>query len=472
LPKLAGQLSAGPWWQLLDRLLESVEQNDQPGIAAEDPLADQLFTSELPLTIAYLFPEIERCQRLAKPACQNISNGLNELLDGAGFPKSQDLEILRPLMASWLRSGYIDREMGANRITGNPAMQFDWLVRQAIRMTRHDGSQMLSDGTTTQGTKRLFEAALQFTEDSEDRAIANRALPGGKKPHDKQEMGELPKSDARSEWAEVAVLRSSWSRSSNRLLATYGQRELNSELCSGSSVIWSGNCDPQLQVDGQTLSPTTDWEEVCWHSDDDASYLELECQLTAGWKIQRQWLLARKDRFIYVGDAMLSKNSTGERIEYRCTWPLAEGVRFAGEVETREGFLGDDKPRARVIPAALPEWRSERLDASLGTVQGGVQLFQTGRGRALYAPLFVDLNPRRFDKPLTWRRLTVAEKLETQPNDVAVGYRVQIGKSQWLIYRSLTPPVSRTVLGQNLSTEFLLGRFKKSGETEELLEIA
>ena len=85
--------------------------------------------------------------------------------------------------------------------------------------------------------------------------------------------------------------------------------------------------------------------------------------------------------------------------------------------------------------------------------------------------MFIDLKTRRFDKELTWRNLTVGERLEIQPGDVAVGYRVQVGRRQWVIYRSLAPPANRTVLGQNLSTEFFIGRFLPNGETEELIQV-
>ena len=74
-------------------------------------------------------------------------------------------------------------------------------------------------------------------------------------------------------------------------------------------------------------------------------------------------------------------------------------------------------------------------------------------------------------RPRTWRQLTVAADLERQPADVAVGYRVQLGRDQWLIYRSLAEPANRTLLGHNLSTEMLLARFDETGEVEPLIEV-
>jgi hypothetical protein len=67
--------------------------------------------------------------------------------------------------------------------------------------------------------------------------------------------------------------------------------------------------------------------------------------------------------------------------------------------------------------------------------------------------------------------LTVAEQRTNLPSDVAVGYRVQCGNRQWLIYRSLSRPAMRTVLGQNLASELLVTRFYRTGETASLVEI-
>ncbi len=89
----------------------------------------------------------------------------------------------------------------------------------------------------------------------------------------------------------------------------------------------------------------------------------------------------------------------------------------------------------------------------------------------MYAPLLMDLDPRRSRQPLTWRQLTVAENRKTVSSDVAVGYRVQIGCRQWLIYRSLAERANRTLLGSNLSTEFLFARFTPDDEAQPLLEI-
>jgi hypothetical protein len=48
---------------------------------------------------------------------------------------------------------------------------------------------------------------------------------------------------------------------------------------------------------------------------------------------------------------------------------------------------------------------------------------------------------------------------------------VALGKAQWLIYRSLASPQSRSLLGYNVCTETLVARFDREGEVDPLVEV-
>ena len=101
----------------------------------------------------------------------------------------------------------------------------------------------------------------------------------------------------------------------------------------------------------------------------------------------------------------------------------------------------------------------------------GLELCLAKAGQRLYAPLFIDLDRRRFRRRMTWRQLTVAEGLKPVSADVAVGFRVALGAQQWLLYRSLAAAANRTLLGHNLATESLIARFGKDGEVSSIVEI-
>jgi hypothetical protein len=241
------------------------------------------------------------------------------------------------------------------------------------------------------------------------------------------------------------------------------------ELAVGGEVLAAGVWQLDVRRDGEPLSPTSDWQSTCWVSDEDVDYLELEIKLDAGIRVQRHIALARKDRFLWLADALLGDRSG--KYEYRGVLPLRPGVEFRGREASREGVLAGRKARAAVLPLALPEWRQDARVGELTAGSEGLILRQVIEGRRLLAPLFFDLDPARLRRRLTWRQLTVAHALVAQPADVAVGYRVAIGQRQWLIYRSLGPKVNRTLLGHNLATETLVARFQRSGEVQSIVEI-
>jgi hypothetical protein len=458
LPRLAGSVSAASWWSCLGFLIETAhEAGDVP---ADDPLAGQLFSAELPLTLAYLFPEIEVCRDLATTGRRSLLAGIDELLD-KGLPRFEHFPLLRPLLACWVRSRAIFEALDIDCQEVDAALTH--MVRHALALSRADGSAMLTDEKAQpEDFKDLIAVALRGSGQRENRRIARvgrKNVPAHK----------LSRPGLHSEWSEAGLLRANWSPTSPRLTIGYARRQLAWEFDCGREVLWSGPGDPEILLDGVRLVPSSDWEEVCWESDRDVDYLELEINLGDGAKLERQMLLAREDRFLLSADAVLL--SRPGRIDYRMTLPLAGSAAFEAAAETREGIVRTRKPRALVLPLALPEWRRDPRVGALETTAGGLLLRQSAVGQGLFAPLFFDLDRRRRGKPVTWRQLTVAENRQLQRSDVAAGYRVQIGKSQWLIYRSLNGAANRTVLGHHLLTQFLAGRFNAKGEVDTLLEI-
>jgi hypothetical protein len=474
IARLAAALSPDVWWALLDHLLAAVADAAQIELD-DDPLVHQLLNGELPLTLAYLLPEITPCRKLKSAARRSLSSGLVDLLDGAGLPHGRRLGLLRPLLACWTRCRALGGELKGGCCTKAARDQYRWLVRQALRLARHDGSQVFSHGSAGAFSRELFGAALRFGGDEADREIAALVLPRAKKRALRRvDESALPEPASESEWASVAVLRPRWSRLGVRLTVLYPQRHCQIELSCGKDVLCSGPWELDVRVDGRPAMPDSDWEQLCWASDDDVDFLELEMQLSRGLLVQRQMLLARQDHFLLLADIVLGVEPG--RLQYRGYLPLCPRVSFRAAGHSREGFLVGSKRRALVLPLALPEWRADRRGTRLRVgrlmqTSRGLELRQSAEAHRLYAPLFLDLDRRRMTRRTTWRQLTVAESLVIQPAEVAVGYRVAVGKEQWLIYRSLAAKANRTLLGHNLSTEMLVARFHRSGEVASLLEI-
>lgn len=265
------------------------------------------------------------------------------------------------------------------------------------------------------------------------------------------------------------TLRSDDSPKGIALTVTDGGRHFHSELRRGLIPILTGAWEWRLTIANAEIHSTDYWTTICSETNADSAYVELELDLDGGFQIERQVFVARQDQFVFLADVL--KGPAAALGEYRIRLPVAQGTDWTPAAETQDGQLvAGRRSVATVLPVCLPEWRSEP-GGTLSARDGKLELTMPLRGQRLQAAVFLDLDPRRMRKPFTWRRLTVGEALQWVPQDVAVGYRVQVGKSQWLIYRSLAPRGNRTVLGQNFSSEFVVARFRSDGTAEKLLEI-
>ena len=467
LPMAAATLKVDVWWKLLDHLHGLAGEASEMPLDGM-PLVQQLVGGELALTLAYLFPEITACRKAAKGARKVLSTGMLELIDGEGLPNSQILHIFRPLMACWTRCRILGQHMEKACSSAKAGYQYEWAIRATIRLSRPDGSQAFSTVDGQHDDAELLAAALACGGDEDDEVIASLALPG-RTPAKGIDTDLLPASADHSAWASVAILQPTWGQSEPKLVASFRDQDFRIELSQQKELLLAGTWTPEVRLDGKSLQTESNWQDLCWVSDGDVDYLELEIKLSRGVRIQRHVAMAREDRFLFLADAVL--NCPDGTIDYCGRFSLAKDVGLAPAEETNEAFLMGQKAAALALPLALPEWRVESSPGQLASTSDSVEIQLSGQGGALFAPLFLDLKPRRMTRPLTWRRLTVAESLEIVPPSVAVGYRVMVGKSQWLIYRSLTGATNRTLLGHNLATEMLVARFDKKGEVEPLIEI-
>ena len=223
---------------------------------------------------------------------------------------------------------------------------------------------------------------------------------------------------------------------------------------------------PEIRIENEPLQITSDWEELCWSSDDDMDYIELEVRLNDSWRLQRQILLARRDRFLFSADVLIG-GTEPSKIHYSRPIPLNDQVELVHDDQACEIGIKSKKNLGCMMPLALNEWKA---GCHLGQFDGQ-SLQRSAVGVGLYVPLFVDLDPKRQRKSRTWRQLTVAEQLRLVNHDEAVAFRVQIGQQNWAFYRSLSGSINRTFLGQNVINEFLVARFLRDGEIETLIEI-
>ena len=120
----------------------------------DDPLATQLFSGELALTLASLFPELGDCRALALSARSTLDAGFAELLDGEGLPHRRVLSVLGPLLASWTRCRALGPSLAGGCWSDATEVQFAGLVQYALRLCRSEERRCLPSLAHLAGSER------------------------------------------------------------------------------------------------------------------------------------------------------------------------------------------------------------------------------------------------------------------------------------------------------------------------------
>lgn len=477
LPTLAKDDKSDRAGRLLGQLISLV---DRPlaGDSPDDVLRQLWLKLELPLVLAQFTTDTRLANSFRKGAIgaeARLSSGLDPL----SFPKQARELVLRPWLAALVRANELLRGSEVE-FPETARERLERLARNVLRLTRPDGGSTLHTAAGTAGDRELMTASVL-------------ALPGvyplaklafDKSTRDTKPLKGMPAAPQYSPSSSFAILRNRWAAPPTQTTVDFSGPQVAIDLSCGNQSLLHGAWDVVIKVDGQQRTPISPWSEVCWHSDADCDYLEIEQKLSGGWLLQRHLLLVRRDESLLLADSLLTESklsppeflasgSNAPRLEYTSNLPLSPGVSFVTQQETREGHLvAGGKPLGLVLPLALPEWRKQPCSGELSTTDDKLTHTLRAQGRNLFAPLWLDLNPSRFKKAeATWRQLTIGEALAIQPREVAVGYRVQVHYSQFLLYRSLAWRGNRTVLGKNFATDFACCRFHPNGETEEILEV-
>lgn len=476
LPALAQALSESAWWSLTDTLTglaQEANRGDAPDSSdASGVVIEQLLAGELALTLGKLLPELKPLHELATTSKESLSEGIERLTDGEGLLRvtlwvDAETQAASVLLACWTRCRALVGD-GKPPWSADAQLQFEWLVRQTLRMTDRRG-RVAFTASDTVGAGDLIREALRLGGDPSDHAAAGHRLKGYKA----DDSFETPAPSGHSEWAELSVLALGWSDKGPRIVVAHPADTMRVEIHVGKQAILAGEWPIEASIAGKAVRSTDDWDVQCWYSDDECDYLELALPLQGDARLERQFFLAREDGVGFVAETLFSGSGEAQDLEITTRLPLGTSVGLRPEKETREAILSvEGKPAAGLIPLALPEWRDDPNGGELTAEAKQLVLTRQFTGRNAASPLWIDFAPRRFDKQRTWRQLAVAESLKNVAPDTAISYRVQAAKQQWIWYRSLDKPANRTFMGLNYSSEQVVGQFTApEGTLDEYFEI-
>lgn len=528
---LADALPQKLWWELLSKLQDI---RADAALRSDFNSAEHLWMAgELGITLAWRLSVLPSCEQI----CQSSINAITAFIDGEADSIDEVLkrpEQLRCVVASLIRCNALFPAVGSSHLKKRHREIVAEFATWMAALTRRDGSQVLSDVTATDAKidakidgacgvrirdkdehkssnakkkKKIRDSAKQRSEDANRSPdllsglmrAASQFDPDTLVPATAAALGQshsggrlawevsLPEAMWHSETGKLVAMLPEWDVRRGRSFLDYCGEDIRIEIMGGGSTLFSGVHQTMISVDGESAHPQGDWETTCEYSDDDVHLIEFEQPFTHGVVLQRQWMVIREDRCVMVSDAILPSSDREEiddkkpldAPELVCVsrLPLAGGVDVVSDELTNELLLRTgSKKRAMVLPLAANEWRVGPSNCRVSISDDQHLVVQTRGCGALYSPVWLDLQPRRFRRPRTWRPLTIAENLGIVPKSVATGFRVQFGSEHWVIYRSMSDsqPIAgpRSFMGKHLIADFLAARFHPGdGGIEELVTV-
>lgn len=470
--KLDGGMLASFW---RDAWLETSEIASAP--PEPSSTLEAVLSAEIVWASGILFDGQKGMASRRKEGGRRLFAELDLRTDTDGTPHADLLPILPEWLSAFVRSlewAKAGQEVlwGASKLA-----RFDALVAATATLTRADGHPSFS---TRLDIRPLLDRAAKrsgLKSGAAARRLISRLrghaeLPPVPKPETRtgprrSDRAQLPA--IQSDWAALALCRTSWRREADLLAVAWGASIPAIEFSAFGRPVFAGEWGLRVRVDGEDVTSTSGWESVCWFSDRDADYLELQWTVDQNVSIYRQALLTRGDHQLFLTEAVSTPSRTDARIEVESTLPLAAGATAVARRPLREIGLDTGGLPLRALPIALPMNRLEQGTGSFEVDQDRLVLRQTGVG-GVYSPLVLDWHPGRRRAPIDWRTLTVTEDHRRLGPSEAAAQRLRIDDRQLLVYRRMNDSKAmRAVLGYHHGAESMIGRFTKKGEVDPLV---
>ena len=490
LRELGNSLPPKLWLEVLQGILTQVERAWSEK-SPDELLPWMIWSCEVPLALATQLSHLGGKDRMVTETLDRMALLLEASSDDPTLWVHHGGRDLRALLASAVRTRWAADNLGARSWYAPQRKAIAQLAKIALSLTHIDGRPLLADQAIDSDDRELWPALFELCSPNKsleslmsavfpNRSIArsSESVRGNgttKRLAKKPVAARLPELGKYYAKAELATMRRNWKQDSARIAVDYARDPMWLDCVGpGGLRLLSGEWDLVIQKDGEVLETDVGWSDVCWFSDDDVDYLEIESAVEGRCRIQRQMMLVREEGLMFFSDTLLADEKGHWSID--STWELGSDIEVRSSAKTHEAeLLNSVKAGERcglLLPLALPEWRRQPSSGKLRGESGKLVLHQEVNGTRLYCPLVLSTRKIAKQPAFTWRHLTVAQDLEIQPSQIAQAFRVQIGKEQMVFYRSLAKTVRRSTMGLHLNSEFYAGRFDSDDAAfESIVEI-
>ena len=496
LPEVGRDIPPALWLEVLQSTLTQVDRAWEQGPGDDGLFPWVIWACEVPLALAKQMSHLGGKDRIVSETLNRLALLIEQTAEDPQALLSFGGQDLRAFVASLIRSRWAADSVGARKWYPPQRRALSKLQMILLHLSDAQGHAMLDVAQSSRHDCDFWTSLMKLCKEHKKVQLATAAaLPAqvGKSQgfkidkirKSKTNDVRLPKPSHYWEKNQIVSMRRNWRKNDCQMAIDFSRDAIWLDLCDqhGQRIL-SGDWDIALEYQGKPVNIDVAWNEVCWFSDDDVDYLELECDLEGTCTVYRQVMLMRQEGLVYMADSLMGASpDTKSDWKSISTWTLDPAVSFRPETKSNEGRIvrhiaqedsdqETQEPVALLLPLNLPEWRRSTTQGSLYESSGKIVLQARTTRTRLLSSMLVAVGSKCRNPKFTWRPLTVAENLHKVSDDVAQGCRVQIGDDQWVFYRSLAPCTRRTLMGLHLSMEFYAGRFlADDGTYEPMIEV-
>ena len=468
-PRWSAEVFLETWIRCLSATAQIVQRIHNDESSQLDAAGRLLVEGELPWRLGIFFRMISGSKTLLQHGRGELRRQLLEFTDTDGTPCAALLGQLPHWLGCLIRSAQTATQAQETLWNSESADRFRYAIGVMATLTNADGTLALSE--PQRHSIHLLSLGIQLA-DFEKKTPPARLVRRLKRHQQDAARGykrirssQLP--SVQSDWGRLAILRSHWAIDADQVTVTHHEPAPHIHLdCMGQTII-NGTWKLQLQIQGRTVRDHQDWSCVCWQSDSDMDYLELQATPSDEVRIDRQILLSRKQHFLILADSVAAPS--GSRVKYTSRLPLVAGVHCTSDNNSREYHLQSADRNIRAFPLALPQDSLYSVDGGLKAESGYLELSQVGQS-GLYAPLVLNWHPDQSKARAFWRSLTVTQNRKILTPAESAAFRLQLGKQQWLIYRRIREfQQLQTVLGLHTGNETVIADVGGRGRIKPIL---
>ncbi len=474
-------ISSSLWLETLQNVLTQVDRA-WTDCDSESILPTLIWGCEIPLALATHIDQVDGQTKLVLETRERLKFLIHRVEDTERmWLRSGGMEV-RALLAGVLRCTWLLKQLGGKELAKKDYKQLLKYARAGLSLSEIGGQPLLQEDAYSEDDELWHTLIADWPSDDKLTALAHAIHRKPKKDESaKIDSTKLPALGQVFEDSEAAVMRINWTSNASCLAIDFSSDPIWLQVYGPHRQrLLDGAWELKVEQEGVEVAIDCPWEQICWQSDDETDYLELQCEAEGICKVQRQVFFIRNEAMIFLCDTLLAERNSHWQLT--SSWQLANGTQIETFDESHEVRLvaceskkGKTiaKPVAIALPIALSEWRSANSTGELSTDQSTLALRQHGTGTRLMCPLVLGVGAKSASAPFTWRHLTVADDMKIQPFEQARGFRVQIGSDQMLFYRSLGQLRRRTMMSLHLYSEFYAGRFdRRDGEIESLVDVS